>query len=534
MAQPPTSEPPRQRRSRRSATNEAVSAIPPTVISIFNHAASTGDTSRQTRFYKDARILDSRLDAVCATRTLAIQGRPIVFKPPPGFENNAEAKKIASNCSRLWNSTRRTTPALGHLAHGVLEGHAGLALKWGLDPLTGWSRPEFLIDQSASDLFIFDPDTLEPWFSVDGVRPSGTASDTAFPLSSRPDSFIFFSPVAGRADYPWRRGALRACVIRSLLKRLNIGHWTALLERWGQPQVVAIIDWDLLKAQGEDDVDAVVDEVNEALRAVGRDWRASLPKGVEIKEIAVSVAENLHKNYVDWANTEDAIAVLGQNLSTEAQGGSFAAASAHNRIRIDILASDCLELAEAITDQWAEPVVRYNWPGAPVPYAEFVLAPRRELQVADYQAGLCTADQWLLSNGHEAEPDGKGQRYYSGPLVGASPTANPGGEPAKPSDTGEPGASKPEGGEQPSLVPVASGNAESAVEDAAATGDVAGLGLNGAQIKELKQFVIDVASGVLPRESALGIISVAFPTVTPEQAAKMLPPASFTPATPPA
>jgi phage gp29-like protein len=121
---PPSSEIPRARRARRHASNEAVSAIPPTVISIFNNAASTGDTSRQTRFYKDARILDSRLDTVCATRTLAIQGRPLVFKPPPGFEGDAEAKRIAQNCTRLWNSTRRTVGALGHLAHGVLEGHA--------------------------------------------------------------------------------------------------------------------------------------------------------------------------------------------------------------------------------------------------------------------------------------------------------------------------------------------------------------------------------------------------------------------------
>lgn len=433
---PPASAIPVARRSYRSTRNEAVSAIPPHVLAIFENAGTTGDTSRQTRFYKSARILDSRLDAVCATRTLAVQGRPVVWKPPPGFEGDTEAKRIAENVSRLWNSTRRTVPALGHLAHGVLEGHAGLALEWVTDKLTGWHRPEFLIEHSQSEYFIWDPDVIEPWFSVDS-RAVGSPSDTAFPLRDRPDQFIFFSPVSGRADYPWRRGALRACVIRSLLKRLNIGHWSALLERWGQPQVVAIVDYDTARQEGQSNQE-LEDEILSMLRDIGSDWRASMPKGVELVSIPVTVAEQLHKLYVDWANTEDAIAILGQNLSTEAQGGSFAAAAAHNRIRNDILAADCLELAEALTDQWAEPVVRHNWPGSPVPYAEFVLAPKRELTTAEYQVGLYTADEVRMSQGHEAEPDGRGRRYFgaSNPTAG-SPTAD---EPSKPSDTGEPGA----------------------------------------------------------------------------------------------
>lgn len=520
---------PRPSRARRSSRNEALSAIPPTVVSMFQNAASTGDTSRQTQFYKDARILDSRLDAVCATRVLTVGAKPLIFKPPPGFESDKEAREIATRVSRLWSSTSRTKDAIEHLAHATLEGHAGLAQEWVVDASTGWYRTEFEIEKSGSPLFVFDPDTAAPWFNADlGARPN-KPTERAFPLSDRPDRFIFFSPTAGRADEPWRRGALRACVIRSLLKRLNIGHWTALLERWGQPQVVAIVDYKELQSNGEDDVDAVVDEINEAMRAIGRDWRAQVPKGVTLQEIPVTVASDLHKNYVDWANTEDAVAVLGQNLSTEVSGGSFAAASAHNRIRIDILTSDCVALAEALTDQWVEPIVRRNWPGAPVPYAEFVIPPRAEWTVAEWQAGLCNADEYRTGKGHEAEEDGRGNRYWTGigPGAGSQPSGDV--EPAKPSDTGEPGANTSDKPASPGAAPAAGGDPDAVVEGAAAAGDVAGLGLNGAQIKELKQLVIDVASGVLPRESALGIIAVAFPTVTPEQASQMLPPAGFTP-----
>lgn len=502
---------PRPHRSRRSHRNEAVSAIPPNVVAMFQHAASTGDTSRQTQFYKDARILDSRLDAVCATRVLAVQGRPIIFKPPAGYEHDKEAREIATRVSRLWGSTRRTIDAVGHLAHAPIEGHAGLAQRWVVDPATGWYRTEFEIEKSSSPLFVFDPDTAEPWFNARlGQRPS-KPDDLAFPLSERPDQFVFFSPTAGRADDPWRRGAIRARIIGSLLKRTNVGHWTALLERWGQPQVGAEVDYDTLRTQRPDDSDeSIEDEIINALRAIGRDWRATFPKGVTLKEIPVSVADGLHKNYIDWANTEDAIAILGQNLSTEVTGGSFAAASAHNRIRIDILTSDCVALAEALTDQWVEPIVRRNWPGAPVPYAELVVAPRTEFTLDDVKANVCSVDEYRTGKGHEGEPDGRGARYLSNIVTtptGTEPSAS--AEPAKPSDTGEPGANTVDAtppGSAPTAAPEAVGEVQVAEVDKAA--DAA---LNGAQVASLMAIVERVAAGAIPRETGIELITSAFP-----------------------
>lgn len=512
-------------RRSRGRRDEAISAIPPHVVQIFQSAASTGDTSRQAQLYKDARVYDSRLDAVCATRVLAIEARArdILFKPPPGFESDSEARKIATHVARLWNNTSRTKDAIGHLAHSLLEGYAGLAQEWVVDGSTGLYRTEFDIENSVSPLFVFDPDTCEPWFNADrGPRPT-KATDRAFPLSDRPDGFIFLSPTAGRADDPWRRGALRACVIRSLLKRMNIGHWSALLERWGQPQIVAVVDYDLLQSNDSDDK-AVEQEALDALQAIGRDWRATVPKGIEFKEIPVSVASDLHKLYVDWANIEDAVAILGQNLSTEVSGGSYAAASAHNRVRLDILTSDCQSIAEALTDQWIAPIVQANWPGAPVPYAEFVIAPRTEFTLEDAKARACTVDEYRTGKGQEAEPDGRGSRYLTD--VATMPSAGSGGapkseavEPAKPSDTGEPGPSKPDAappGASPAPAPEATGDVQVAEVDKAA--DAA---LNGAQVASLMGIVEKVAQGAIPRETGIELITSAFP-IDREKAEKIM------------
>jgi phage gp29-like protein len=494
-----------KKKARRRIANEIIAADPAFVVGIFDEA-ETGNVRRLINAEKDTRLLDSRLDGVCAARTGAIQNRPVVFKPPPGFESDAEAKVIAERVSRLWNSTPRTVPTLGHLAHGVLEPHAICELVWTTDVATGWWKaiPQFVHPNQVGW-----NDAAKLALVTDEIRWPGVEL-----REEDRDRYIFHAPVGGRSDYPWRRGAMRARLIPSLLKRLGARGWIAMLERWGQPQIIAKVD-------DENDPD-LADRVLDALRDIGIDWRGKFPKGVDIESIDVGVSESLHRNFIDWANTEDAIAILGQNTSTEVSSGSFAAAMAQSKVRYDILATDCIELAETLTDQWVEPTVRYNWPGAPVPYAEFVLTPKRELTVMEYQAGLVDRDAWAQSNGHEPEADGKGRRYYPVPvLAGSQPTGQP--APSRPSDSGSTQPDAPIG-----AVPLP--KPETVVEEAAATGDVAGLGLNGAQIKELKQLVIDVSQGVLPRESALGIIAVAFPTVTPAQAAAMLPAPSFTPA----
>lgn len=544
---PPQGEPTRHRGRRRGrgTRNEALGATPPTVVSIFAHAQATGDVGRQKQFYKDCRVLDSRLDQVSAKRAGALAGVPLVFKPPPGFSEDREAKRAADMCTRLWNSTPRTVDAIQHLGHAHLEGDAGLAQRWVIDRATGLHRPEFLIEQSHSSLFVYDVDTFEPWYNgLCGPRPSEPTND-AFPLSSRPDSFIFYSPIAGRADDPWRRGALRACVIRSLLKRMNIGHWSALLERWGQPQVVATIDYEALnkKASTEDaeaEADAIADEINEALADMGRDWRASVPKGVEIKEIAVAVAENLHKHFIDWAATEDAIAVLGQPLTTESAGAGFAATSAHRRVEHEIVRVDAMGMGEALTHGWAEPVVRYNMPGAPIPFAEFVVSPQTAWTLQDVQAGVCSVDEYRAGKGQDAEPNGRGRRYLAGgaPDKGGRPATNDGVEPTKPSDTGEPGPKKSEESADP--VPTESakpkgeaGAAGDASEvDVGAGAKLADAALNGAQMAALELVVTKVEDGLRSKETAVELITAEFATIPVEKARAIM--NTITPRTQPA
>lgn len=522
VAAPPSGSPvdtKTRRGARRYVRNEAIDATPSTVVSIFAHTAATGDTSRQTQFYKHCRLLDSRLDELAARRAGSPSGLPLMWKAPPGYEADPVALENATMLSRLWNATNRTHDAIGHLNHAPLEGHAFLAYEWVIDAGTGWHRPAFKIEQSHSSQVAWNIDTMEPWWSATpgtAITKDTIPSETCFPLASKPDQFIFYAPLAGRADDPWHRGALRACVIRSLLKRFNVGAWASMLERWGQPQIIATVDADATQSANTTDADDIGDQVDQALAALGRDWSAQLPKGVTFTAIPVSVSESLHKNFIDWAAREDSIAILGQNLTTESSGAGHAGVVGHRRVEHEILEMDATGLNEVLTDQWAERVIRYNRPGTPVPYACFVTAPKMVVTATEYQTRAYTTDEYRTSRGDEPMPDGKGAGLYEPAVAGGSGLVGtpPAAESSKPSDTGEPGPSKPEVS-TPGLTSLPA--AETAPDSAAAAPaeKAADTALTGIQGERLEAIVLNVKNDVYPASVGKLLISGTFPGLDP-------------------
>lgn len=63
------------------------------------------------------------------------------------------------------------------------------------------------------------------------------------------------------------------------------------------------------------------------------------------------------------ANVDIAVAVLGQNLTTEVKGGSFAAAKVQDKVRGDVLEADARAFEAFLNAQVMGPYAQYNLPG---------------------------------------------------------------------------------------------------------------------------------------------------------------------------
>lgn len=407
---------------------EALTPDPQRWFNIMSRA-DRGDTSAMIDLFYDARDRDSHLEGVARKRTQSMMGRPIVFRPPEGLEQDDEALDNARFMRRvLLNETRFVSAegvALGfrsglqHLMSATTDSYAVSPLGWRTNE-RGETIPH--LEWAHSNRFGFDSETRRIGFYAGG-RPGGW---TVKALSEYPDRFVAHIPMNGRSDYPWRRGAMRSCIVPSFIKREGLRFWLVLTERFGMPQPFAQVPPGLdHDGQASDDTVATV---KAALANLGRTWNAVFSSDVKIDSIPGSgnVKADVHKALIDWAETTESIAMLGQNLSTKVEGGSFAAAEAHRYVAGDIHLADATELAETVTQQLCEPIIRYNRPGTPVPVCQISTGQRQPFTAEDVLSGLCTPDEYRREKGHEAQPLGQGAELRTTYSI---PSGTPGPKP---------------------------------------------------------------------------------------------------------
>lgn len=100
-------------------------------------------------------------------------------------------------------------------------------------------------------------------------------------------------------------------------------------------------------------------EIAQDMAAAARDAVIVLPAGfsASLLESKDSIQQN-QGVIIDMANTAIAIAVLGQNLTTEVKGGSYAAAAVHSKVEIQRIRADGETASTMLHDQalewWAE------------------------------------------------------------------------------------------------------------------------------------------------------------------------------------
>lgn len=165
----------------------------------------------------------------------------------------------------------------------------------------------------------------------------------------------------------WRRALVRPLAMLYVARQWCARDWSRYNEKHGMPT-------DMLKAPaGVKDEDIATMAMAVANR--GSEAVVTLPQGdTEQGSWGVSILEPVGRSWdsfkaqIEKADVDIAVCVLGQNLSTEVQGGSFAAAQVHDMVRIDKRKEDA-GLARCLRDQVLTWYCLYN-------YGDAELAPR--------------------------------------------------------------------------------------------------------------------------------------------------------------
>lgn len=294
-----------------------------------------------------------------------------------------------------------------------------------------------------------------------------------------------------------------AAAVAAVSKRLSLQDWLLYSERCGQPGVHARTD----AAAGSPEWEALLADLN----GLVRDWKLLTDKGVELTTVPLSTPGTLP--YPELiARMDRAIAALyrGADLSTVSGGEGGDVGASLQGDETDILDSDtCEMISEALQRQVDPFVIRWAC-GDAEPLAHIsVTLPERPFTALDLQA-----DETLLRLGARLSRRQALQRY------GRTEAAED-----EPDDALRAPETPAAQGAAPGLpAPEPAGGADAASqEEQAAAGNVQDAAMNGAQVASLIDIIAKVKAGEIDRVAAPAILTAAFPLLTPEQVAAMLP-----------
>ena len=163
-----------------------------------------------------------------------------------------------------------------------------------------------------------------------------------------------------------RAGLFRVTAWMYLFKNYDIKDWVSFCEVYGMPLRL-----------GKYDVSASEDDKRQLMEAIvrlGTDAAGIVPSStmIEFIEANKTTSVDLYENFARFADEQISKAVLGQTLTSDSGGGSYAQSKTHNEVRHDLTAADAKALAVTIRRDIIRPLVEFNFGfDANIPFFEF-------------------------------------------------------------------------------------------------------------------------------------------------------------------
>jgi phage gp29-like protein len=271
---------------------------------------------RQAAELCHALLADERIASNLATLTRGLLGLPLSWEAGAGRQKHRAVRALEAEEDWLSMADEATLAQL--LLWGVLLGVAVAKLT----PYVGASGRLLLKVEPWDPRWLRWDDAGQRWMIT-------TANAGEVPVETD-GRWLVLTPHG--AHRPWEHGIYRILARWWLLKRYAREDWMRHSEVKAQGVLVAFsTDAARQGPAGRDDLSARQRKhLAEQLKGLGRDAALVLPRGLDMK-----LVESQAKNYetfekqIELSNTGISVGILGQNLTTEVKGGSFAAAKVH-------------------------------------------------------------------------------------------------------------------------------------------------------------------------------------------------------------
>lgn len=303
-------------------------------------AADAGDVRAQMELYEEMEEKDPHLFSQLQTRKLAVTGLDWEVQP---FSEAEEDKQIAEFVSEQLKALDNLDEIMLDALDALGKGISILEIQWGMDQNGA---------NAIKDIEYVHPKKLV-W---DGFTDELKVCTREFPtgLSFPKNKFVIHSYKA-RSGHPSRAGILRVVAWMYLFKNYDVKDWVAFCEVFGMPLRLGKYS---PSASEEDKL-----QLMRTLVEIGTDAAGMVPDGtmIEFIESQKTASAQLYERLARYCDEQMSKAILGQTLTADSGGGSYAQSKTHNEVRHDLTVADAKALATTIRRDIIRPLVEYNF-----------------------------------------------------------------------------------------------------------------------------------------------------------------------------
>ena len=313
-----------------------------------------------------------------------------------------------------------------------------------------------------------------------------------------PHKFWWFSAGGDNHDDPNGSALAYPCYWPVFFKRNGAKFWATFLEKFGQPTAKTTYPRNATDPEKQTALAAAL--------AVSTETGIALPEGFVLELLeATRGGKAEYSSWAEFWNAAISKVIVGHSAGVDATPGRLGGEDNSQNIRDDLIEADSDLLHGSFNGGPVRWLTALNYPNAKPPIVQ------RRLEEEPDLKPQAERDNIIVSWGYQPTPDYVSETYGDGFVA-------PGGM----HQDGE------ASGEIPP-TPLAERG-----QNMAGAQDVQQTALNGAQVSSLLEVVQGVRDGALPAESALGLLQVAFPSISLEQARGIINPAANAPALTPA
>lgn len=172
-------------------------------------------------------------------------------------------------------------------------------------------------------------------------------------LEDNPNKFIYAYGREKDAYYDVT-GLMKPLLSLYIVKYYALLFWMQYAEKYGEPFVIGKLPDRLFKEYQS--------QMKSILKNAGRDRYAVILEEMQIESQTIQGNPDTYKNLIDYVDESCVIKILGNNLTSKVEGGSFAAAGVHQSGEMRKLVADSSWAQEIINEQLVKYIINVNFP----------------------------------------------------------------------------------------------------------------------------------------------------------------------------